>query len=53
MMESVDMADLKSAGHRPCGFDSRRPHQQEWHLAAQNWACTGDLLLDIVVTENR
>ncbi len=27
VMKTVNIADLKSAGRRPCGFKSRRPHQ--------------------------
>ncbi len=26
VMKTVNIADLKSAGRRPCGFKSRRPH---------------------------
>lgn len=27
-MKPVDMQDLKSCGHRPCGFDSRPEYQK-------------------------
>ncbi len=51
MVESVYTTDLKSVGPRPCGFKSRRPHQNHRNPRVTS-RVTIDKISDIVTEKN-